>query len=86
MDFWRWNAGINASEIREKVMFGLFAGTNRMAAGPTCSLFPEAQRHERRRGADRRLGNSAAAMACEGSEQVDRRVLHDRRSYGANGS
>jgi hypothetical protein len=77
MDFWRWNSGISASEIREKVVFGLFASTNRMAAGPTCSLFPEAQRLERRR------GNSDSAMAFEGSGLVDRR---DRRSYGANGS
>lgn len=77
---------MSASEIREKVMFGLFASTNRIAAGPTCSLFPEAQRHERRRGADRRLGNSDSAMACEDSGLVDRRVRRDRRSYGANGS
>jgi len=80
MSFWRWNSTLSSSQIREQVLFGLFASTNRIAAGPTCSLFPEAQRHERRR------GNSDSAMACEGSGLVDRRVRRDRRSYGANGS
>ena len=48
MDFWRWNSGLSASEIREQVVFGLLARRNQQAAGPTCSLFPEVQRLERR--------------------------------------
>jgi len=50
MDFWRWDSTLSSDEIKAMVVARLFARTNQVAAGPTCSLFAEAQRQERRRG------------------------------------
>ena len=78
MDFWRWNSGLSASEIREQVVFGLLARRNQQAAGPTCSLFPEVQRLERRLQPDRRLSSSEPPLDLE-----EYRGRRDRRRYGA---
>jgi hypothetical protein len=77
MDFWRWNSGLSSSEIREQVVLGLFARSNQQAAGPTCSVFPEAQRLERRWQPDRRLGESEPMQA-----DLERRGPIQRRRYG----
>jgi hypothetical protein len=78
MEYWRWNAGLNSSEIQELVIQALFERTNARAAGPSCSLFAEAQRQERRLQPDRRQGTNAALLP-----QQDRRRGKDRRRYGA---
>ena len=48
MEFWRWNESLSAAEIQELVVLGLLARTNQQSAGPNCSIFPVAQRVERR--------------------------------------
>lgn len=78
MHFWRWNAGLSSAEIREQVVLGLFQRSNAMASGPTCSLFPEAQRQERRLQPDRRLGTNGVWLPLP-----ERRVGGERRRYGA---
>lgn len=74
MSYWMWNSGLSSAAIREQVILGLFERSNQAAAGPTCSLFPEAQRHERRINPDRRINRR--------EPNTDRRIQNDRRRYG----
>ena len=58
MEFWRWNESLSAAEIQKLVFLGLLARTNQQSAGPNCSIFPVAQRVERRLQPDRRLDDT----------------------------
>ena len=78
MEFWRWNESLSAAEIQELVVLGLLARTNQQSAGPNCSVFPVAQRVERRLQPDRRLDDTDPTLSLR-----DRRGCTPRRLYGA---
>ena len=78
MTYWRWDADLSSAEIREQLVLALFQSDNARAAGPNCSLVPEAQRQERRLEPDRRQTKSGDWLPLQ--NQLRR---GERRRYGA---
>jgi hypothetical protein len=75
MGFWRWNSKLSSAEIRELVVSGMIARTNQLADGPTCSLFAEAQRHERQQPISQAISQAPIAGSHGGAPGVDLRKL-----------